>query len=73
MLTRNVKLWIAAIATVLITIVVVQNTESVETRLLFARVSMPRAVLLFSTLAIGFVLGLLIARRRPKKTAGAGK
>ncbi len=51
---------IAALAlAVLGIIIVIQNTESVETRLLFATVTMPRAVLLFIATAVGFALGVL--------------
>ena len=37
-------------------IIVLQNTESVETHVLFFSFSMPRAVLLFVCAVIGFVL-----------------
>ncbi len=51
---------------------IVQNTEAVETKLLFISISMPRAVLLFGTLLIGFALGVLTAgriARKPKQPA----
>jgi len=44
-------------------IVVLQNTETVETEILFFTLKLPRAVLLLSTLVIGFLLGLLTASR----------
>ncbi len=56
---RNLRLVIAVVLALLIAVVALQNTEAVETRLLFATVSMPRAVLLFTTAAIGFGLGVL--------------
>ncbi len=59
---------IGAVA-LLVLIVVLQNTESVDTRLLFVTVSMPRAALLFSTLLIGYGLGLLTLTLRAKKSA----
>lgn len=67
---NRVRIWLLAIVAVLVLIVVLQNTESVETRILFMTVSMPRAVLLFVTLLIGFVLGLVAAswRRRERDT-----
>ena len=40
-------------------IVVQQNTEAVDTRLIFVTVSMPRAVLLGIALLVGFVCGIL--------------
>jgi len=42
---------------VLVIIVVLQNTQSVETRILLVTLSMPRAVLLCVTLLVGVVLG----------------
>jgi uncharacterized integral membrane protein len=56
------------IIAVLAIIVAAQNTQAVETRLLFVTVIMPRAVLPFMTLLVGFVLGVLAAGwilRRP--------
>ncbi len=53
------RLILAVILAVLIVIIALQNTESVETRLLFATVTMPRAILLFTTAAIGFGMGVL--------------
>jgi putative membrane protein len=62
------RIILAAIVALLLIVVVLQNTEPAETQVLFMTISMPRAVLLFVTLAIGFVLGLLsaagLARRR---------
>ena len=40
-------------------VIVLQNTEPVETRILFWSITMPRAVLLFGTTMIGFALGTL--------------
>lgn len=53
------KLIIAAIIALLAIVVVIQNTQTVETKLLFVTVSMPRALLLLVTLLVGFVLGIL--------------
>lgn len=54
------------IAAILIIIVVLQNSEPVETRLLFASVTMPRAALLVGTAAAGFLSGWLFARFRSR-------
>ncbi len=54
------KLIAALVLAVLGIIIVGQNTDTVETRILFATVSMPRAVLLFIATAVGFVLGVLV-------------
>ena len=59
MTRTKAKLIGAAVAAVIAIILVVQNTESVETRILYATVERPRAVLLFITVFLGFALGLL--------------
>jgi uncharacterized integral membrane protein len=54
---------------VLVLIVILQNTQSVETKFLFVRVSMPRAFLLMLTFMFGFIAGLLVTLRlEGKKT-----
>ena len=63
-----VRLAIIAAGVILAAIIILQNTQRTETKLLFITVEMPRAVLLLVTLAVGFVLGLMttgwIAARR---------
>lgn len=79
------KLKVVAIAavTLLILVVVLQNTQAVETHLLFLTLTMPNAALLFGTLIIGFAIGVLTAghivsiakrtlpRNEPKRTSQA--
>ncbi len=55
----------AAVLLVLVIIVVFQNTQEVETKLLFATIAMPRALLLFLTLLTGVVIGLVFATKMP--------
>jgi len=57
------KLKVAAIAVlaVAVLVVVLQNTQAVETKLLFLTLTLPNAVLLFGTLIIGFAIGVLTA------------
>lgn len=50
-----------AVVALLVVIVVLQNTQSVETQLLFFTVTMPNAALLFGTFVIGFAIGVLTA------------
>ena len=50
-----------AILTLLGIIIILQNTEQVETRLLFLSITMPRAILLMGTTLIGFALGVLVS------------
>ena len=58
---KRLRTLVFALVAVLVIIVVLQNTQSVETRILLVTLSMPRAVLLFVTLLLGFVLGLVAA------------
>ncbi len=57
----KIRLAIVLIVAVLVLILVFQNRDSVETKFLFATVTMPRAALLFVTLVIGFAIGVLTA------------
>ncbi|MGB2984301.1 MAG: LapA family protein [Phycisphaerae bacterium] len=70
-MVSRARIIIAIVAAILVIIVVLQNTQTVETKLLFVTLTMPRAVLLFVTLLVGFALGLITAtwfsRRPPKK------
>lgn len=57
------KLKVIAIAGIalIIVIMVLQNTQVVETKLLFLTVTLPNAALLFGTLIVGFAIGVLTA------------
>ena len=50
-----------AVLVLIVLIVVLQNTQNVDTTLLFVTVTMPNAALLFGTLIIGFAIGVLTA------------
>jgi uncharacterized integral membrane protein len=63
---RNAKLITIIVIAVLVLIVILQNMEPVSTRLLFVTVTMPRAALLFITLVVGFIIGLLVAVLGPR-------
>lgn len=54
---------------VLVLVVVLQNTESVRTKLLFVTVEMPRALLLLVTMLVGVVVGLVAGMRLSGKRA----
>jgi len=61
------------VISILAFITFLQNTGSVETRILFMKVTMPRAILLISTFLAGFVAGtitasLLLRKSGKKKT-----
>ena len=61
------KLIVALVLAVLTVIVVLQNTEAVQTKLLFITVTMPRVLLLFLMLVIGFILGIVASLGWSKK------
>ena len=61
---KNAKLIAAIVAGVLAVIVIVQNTATVETHILWITISMPRAVLLALTFALGVLSGILFSMRR---------
>ena len=63
----KLKLIILLVLSVLAIVLVLQNTQAVETRLLFVTVTMPRAALLGLTLLIGFACGILVALGVGKK------
>ncbi len=60
---KKAKIIGSMIAALLVIIIVLQNTEVVETKILFSTISMPRAALLFVTFIVGFLLGLVAAGR----------
>jgi len=60
------KIIVMAALVVLVIVIVLQNTQAVETKLLFVTISMPRAVLLLVTLLAGFALGLVASERLRK-------
>jgi uncharacterized integral membrane protein len=69
------KLKLVAIAGIalIVVIAVLQNTQTVETELLFLTVALPNAALLFGTLIVGFAIGVLTSwsYRFNRKTAAA--
>ena len=56
---KKVKVIVIIVISVLAFIIFLQNTESVETKILFMKVAMPRAILLISTFLVGFVAGTI--------------
>lgn len=59
---KKVKIIGIIVVAVLVVIVVLQNTEAVETRILWASVTMPRALLLFGALLVGLGTGFVVGR-----------
>jgi uncharacterized integral membrane protein len=60
---QRLKIVALAVLALLVLIVILQNTEAVETKILFATITVPKAVLLFGILIIGFILGVMAANR----------
>lgn len=68
---RKAKLIAAVVMLLLAGIVVLQNTDSIQTDILWIHVEMPRVVLLAVTLVIGVLGGYLLATWRQRKVASA--
>jgi uncharacterized integral membrane protein len=72
----KVKIVVILIVSLLSLIVFVQNRQSVETKLLFATITMPLVLLLILTFIMGSILGLFIAGyvlRKPRKPLSPGE
>lgn len=66
------KIWIAVFLSLLILVVIAQNTAVVTMKFLFWEASLSRVVLLLLTLIVGFVIGFVVGklpRRRHDVTA----
>ena len=67
---HKAKLYGAVALGVLALVVILQNTASVETKLLFVTITMPRAVLLATCVGLGFAAGYLLRWTRERRQAG---
>ncbi len=65
---KKFKIITITVVSLLVLIVILQNTQSVETKLLFVKITMPRAFLLMLTFLFGFIAGLLATLRLGTKT-----
>ena len=64
---KRFKIALALIAGFLLVVVILQNTDTVDTPILSATIQLPRALLLLVSVLVGFVLGFATAwwtRRR---------
>lgn len=68
---KKAKIIALIVSLVLILIVFPQNTQAVETKILFKTVTMPRVLLLLLTFIVGVIVGILlttnILRKPPAK------
>jgi len=72
---KKAKIITIVVILLLVLIVFLQNTQAVETKLLFLTVTMPRVLLLLVTFVLGFVGGLITAShvlRKPAKSKENG-
>jgi uncharacterized integral membrane protein len=58
------RLGLSAAIAILLIILILQNMVTVEVRLLWWTVAMPRAILLVLTAIAGFAVGILVRMRR---------
>jgi uncharacterized integral membrane protein len=70
---NRIKIVAAAVLVILLIVLMVQNSNQVETHLLFAKVTMAQSILLLVTASLGFGSGALVTwfllRRKHKKAA----
>lgn len=65
----NLKLLIGLILAGLVVMFTLQNADVVQLRFLFWTWSMPRALMIFGVLAVGFLLGWLLSSRLRRRSA----
>lgn len=67
------KIIVIVVLTVLLIIFVLQNTENVVVHFWFWDLSLPRALLLFVTFAVGLIIGLMVPTSRKLKSTESEK
>ena len=67
--TMKSKIVVIILLTILLIIFVLQNTEIVLVKFWFWDLSLPRALLLFVTFAVGLIIGLMVPTTRKEKEA----
>ena len=70
---RKVKLVVIVVVSILTIIILVQNTEPVQARILLAGVQMSLALLMMLTFFLGFVVGILVPTYFLRKPSGKAK
>ncbi|MHC4324870.1 MAG: lipopolysaccharide assembly protein LapA domain-containing protein [Planctomycetota bacterium] len=68
---KKFKVILIIVVLTLAVVVALQNKQQVETKFLFTTITMPRVLLLLSTLMIGFFIGLITASSLRKKSVKA--
>mgnify|MGYP005850131227 CR=1 FL=1 len=62
------KIITTLVVAVLVLIVVLQNTAAMETQILFFTLTLPRALRLFLTFLVGFILGMVVKLSGKRRT-----
>ncbi len=70
---RRVKLIAIVVVSLLTIVILVQNTEPVQARILLWGVQMSLALLMMLTFFLGFVVGILVATYFLRKPSGRSK
>ena len=70
---RKVKLIVIIVVSILTIVILLQNAEPVQARVLFATVQMSQALLMMLTFVLGFVVGILVPTYFLRKTDGKAK
>ena len=70
---KKAKTIVIIVVAILLIIVFLQNTQSVEPKILFMTLIMPRVLLLAITLLVGFVIGLVVASHMGDKIREEGR
>lgn len=66
---KSLKVALTLIAAFLLIVVILQNTDTVETRILSATIQLPRAILLLLAIGCGFALGYATGWWRRRRNA----
>jgi uncharacterized integral membrane protein len=70
---RKIKLITIIVISILTIVILLQNTEAVQARVLFATAQMSLALLLMLTFVLGFVVGILVPTYFLRKTGSKAK
>jgi uncharacterized integral membrane protein len=70
---RKAKLIAILVVSILTIIILVQNTEPVQARLLFVKTQMSLALLMMLIFVLGFIIGILVPTYFLRKTDGKAK
>jgi uncharacterized integral membrane protein len=70
---RRIKLIAIILVSILTLIILLQNTEPVQARVLFAGVQMSLALLMMLTFVLGFIVGILVPTYFLRKAPGKEK